>query len=213
MKKGYPAFIVSIAGVTVLYLLSIVIQPIPISLDKLPAFEGKQVEVTGIVTDIVLTTYNHQIISIRNIQTEPVANAIIFSEEPVDVDVDDVVTVQGKVQRYGKRWEIVVKDGSNIEISAPVAPSRVPLWRLSQDPEQYKNLPVSITGRVKSDTLSDAAFTLYDETRKYRITVLASPSALLDAEEGDRVLANGRLLYDSTRFSYYFLADKVMKVD
>ena len=213
MKKGYPAFIVSVAGVASLYLLSLIIQPIHIPLDKLPAFEGKLVEVTGIVTDVVLTTYNHQIISIRNIQTEPVANITIFSEQPVDVDVDDVITARGKVQRYEGRWEVVVRESSNIEISTPVAPSRVPLWKLSQDPEQYKNLPVSITGKVKGDTSSDAAFTLYDETGKYRITVLTSPLALLNLEEGNRVSVNGRLLYDITRFSYYFLADKVMKVD
>lgn len=211
MKKSVAHLTLSVVGVIILYILSTVVQPTHVTLNQIASYEGETVQITGIVTTVHITSSNNQIIGLRNIQTEPIGNLTIFSMEIADVNVDDVVKIKGVVQRYKGEWEVVVHNNNDIKIIDHASPSETGLWKITRNPENYRNLPLSVKGVVEKTKGFSTTFTLTEGD--YRITVFSPPQHFFNLTSGDKVKVEGRLLYDDKTFSYYVLAEKVVKLD
>ncbi|RLF27430.1 MAG: hypothetical protein DRN01_02440 [Thermoplasmata archaeon] len=211
MRREAAPLILSTAGVTILYLLSLILQPPHVTLDEIPSFEGETVEIAGVVTSVYITSSGNQIIGLRNIQNEPPGNTTIFSMDEIDVNVDDIIKAKGSVQKYEGKWEIVVHNKNNVQIIKRMSTQKTSIWVVATEPERYMSLPLSLTGEIKNLKISRNTFTLTNNG--YSITVFSPPQYLFNLTTGEHVKVDGRLLYDDKTFSYYILGEKVIKVD
>jgi DNA/RNA endonuclease YhcR with UshA esterase domain len=192
--------LISTLGILLLYILSLSIQPIAISLDEVSNFEGRYVRVSGEVLDVLLIGTDNQIISIIDKNAE----LTIFSEKWVDVDIGDTITVEGRVERYRGKLEIVT-DGMIRILSHS---SNTSLYKLSNHPQRFVNMEINTIGYIQS--IEDNIITLKEG--KYSISAIASPIDLNEISAGDRILINGTFLYDKHTFSYYILSARVTRI-
>jgi DNA/RNA endonuclease YhcR with UshA esterase domain len=92
-----------------LYFLSLVSQPVLISLSNLSTYNGQQVIVQGIVTEYRTTTYGSQIITINNKENKT-NSVVLYIEGTVPVEYGDAVQATGQIQQYKEEWEVVVNN-------------------------------------------------------------------------------------------------------
>ena len=196
MQLKYFSLMFSIAGIAILYFLSLLSQPVMIELYELPEYEGKQVIVEGTVTEHYTTTYGSQIIIIENDN----ATATVFVEGEADVEYGDKIQATGKVQKYDGGWEIVVDDDRFVNIVEKWQNILFPLWQLAENPTKYIGLNVNVTGNI--DSVYDASFCLVDTEEEYSIIVFCRPSEYDVLYPGQKVHVAGRFAFDEEEFRY-----------
>ncbi len=209
MNRLFSSLLFAISGVTVLYLLSIYIQPIPINISEVQNFDEREVRVEGEIIDISVTDQNYQVIKIKGVGKDS-SSTTIFSEECLNVSYGDIIRVCGRVERYKGLWEIVASP-DKITILNHSNPQSVPLWKLSLDIDQYKDRNINIAGSFIK--ISENKIRLYDKNKEYSIQVVVSPSQIVDIDSNSCICVNGRVFYNKQSFSYYVLADQVMRCD
>jgi len=205
VKRIEVSLFTAFIGIMFLYVLSLSIQPVEISIDEVQKFEGREVRINGMVSDVFITNSNNQIILLKSMNEKSKTELAVFSEKPVDVDINDVVSVEGKVTRYKGKLEIVT-DG-RIEIILR-ASQNISLFRLSKYPANYVGREINTTGYIKS--IEGNVITV--ENQSYYISTIASPIDLDEISKEDHVLVRGLFLYDKQTFSYYILSSKVVKI-
>ena len=115
MKFKYLIVLIAIASLVALYFLSLVSQPVLISLSALPTYNGQQVIVQGVVIEYRTTTYDSQIITIRDVENS--TNSVtIFIEGEISVEYGDTVQAIGEVQQYKEQWEVSVNNPHSVTI-------------------------------------------------------------------------------------------------
>lgn len=199
MKFKYIIIVLSLASILVLYFLSGFSQPISVPLSAVPSHEGKQVIVSGMVTDYRTTTFGAQLITIRSIDDN---NSLLtlYIEGEISVEYGDVVQATGVVQQYKNSWEVVVDNVRFVTILRCWDATSFPLWQLAQNPSKYLDTNVNVTGVV--DSLSDSTFSLHDQEGTYALQVYGSRSFISPLSKGDLVAVNARFLYDATALRY-----------
>jgi len=165
MQLKHYSLLFAIAGITILYFLSTLTQPIVIELSELPEYEDKQVTVEGIVVEHYITSYESQIIKIEDDN----ATAMVFVEGKSDVEYGDKIQVTGKVQKYKGDWEIVVGNERFVTILQKWQNISIPLWQIAENPVKYDGLNINVTGYI--DAVYDAYFYLVDEEATHSIIV------------------------------------------
>jgi len=196
MQLKYFSLLFSIAGITLLYVLSTLSQPIIIEICELPEYEGKQVITEGTVTEHHTTTYGSQIITIK----EDNATIIIFVEGTVELEYGDKIQVTGTVQKYKDDWEIVVNDERFIILLEKWQNISFPLWQLAENPTKYNGLNVNVTGYV--DVIYDSYFYLVDETEEHSLIVFCNPSEYDVSYPGQKVNVAAQFTFDEEAFQY-----------
>lgn len=196
MQLKYFSLLFSIAGITLLYVLSTLSQPLIIELCELPEYEGKQVITEGTVTEHHTTTYGSQIITIK----EDNATIIIFVEGAVELEYGDKIQVTGTVQKYKDDWEIVVNDERFIILLEKWQNISFPLWQLAENPTKYDGLNVNVTGYV--DVIYDSYFYLVDETEEHSLIVFCNPSEHNVSYPGQKVNVAAQFTFDEEAFQY-----------
>lgn len=196
MQLKYFSLMFSIAGIAILYFLSLLSQPVMIELYELPEYEGKQVIVEGTVTEHYTTTYGSQIIIIETDN----ATTTVFVEGEADVEYGDKIQATGKVQKYDGGWEIVVDDERFVNIVEKWQNIIFPLWQLAENPTKYIGLNVNVTGNI--DSVYDASFCLVDMEEEYSIIVFCRPSEHDVLYPGQKVHVAGRFAFDEEDFRY-----------
>lgn len=198
MKFKYIVIVMSLASILVLYFLSGFSQPVAVPLSTVPSHEGKQVIVSGMVTDYRTTTSGTQLITIRSIDDN---NSLLtlYIEGEISVEYGDVVQATGVVQQYNNDWEVVVDNVRFVTILRYWNDTSFPLWQLAQNPSKYLDTNVNVTGVVGS--LSDSIFSLHDPEGTYTLQVYWSRSSST-LSKGDLVAVNARFLYDAATLQY-----------
>ncbi len=182
----------SIIGVGILFLLSLLIQPIPVSLADIPKYGGRKVVVKGVVTHYT-TLDDFQIIELRDGN----ATTTVFLQDVVVIHSGDLLEVTGKVQKYRGEWEIVVEDSRDINPLSHWENNSVPLWELAEHPEWFKNLNINISGYIES--LHENWFILSDGNYSILVTFNYLNPHL---SNGDEVVIQGYFTYDP-RYTRY----------
>jgi len=196
MQLKYFSLLFSIAGITLLYVLSTLSQPIIIEICELPEYEGKQVITEGTVTEHHTTTYGSQIITIK----EDNATVIIFVEGTVELEYGDKIQATGTVQKYKGDWELVVNDERFIILLEKWQNISFPLWQLAENPTKYDGLNVNVTGYV--DVIYDSYFYLVDETEEHSLIVFCNPSEYNVSYPGQKVNVAAQFTFDEEAFQY-----------
>jgi hypothetical protein len=199
MKFKYYVILIAVASLSVLYAMSLFSHPIRIALAALPAYDGQQVLVQGIVTDYRTTAFGTQLITIRN-RENTTHTVTIYIEGSVPIEYGDTIQAVGEVQQYNDQWEISVNNPQFITILQKWANQSFPLWQLAENPENYLETNVNVTGIVLQ-TL-DSSCVLTDSTGKYSIDVLYDSSCPHQISKGDSVAAAGCFVYGPSTMQY-----------
>jgi len=196
MQLKYFSLLFSIAGISLLYVLSILSQPTIIELRELPDYEGKQVIAEGNVTEYYATTYGGQIITIKDDDV----TATVFVEGTIDIEYGDKIQATGTSQKYKEGWEIVVNNERFVTVLEKWQNISFPLWQLAGNPTKYDGLNVNVTGYV--DVIYESYFYLVDETEEHSLIVFCKPSKYNVSYPGQKVNVAAQFAFDEEKFQY-----------
>ena len=168
MKFKYLIILIAIASLVALYFLSLVSQPVLISLSALPTHNGQQVIVEGVVTEYRTTSFGSQIITIRDKENSTYSVAL-YIEGEISVEYGDTIQAIGEIQQYKDQWEVSVNNPQFVTILQKWNNQSFPLWQLAENPEKYLDTNVNVTGIVTQKY--DSSFSLTDPAGKYTIDV------------------------------------------
>jgi len=203
MKFKYLIILIAIASLVALYFLSLVSQPVLISLSALPTYNGQQVIVQGVVTEYRTTTYGSQIITIRDMKNST-HSVTLYIEGEVSVEYGDTVQAIGGVQQYKEQWEVSVNNPQFVTILQKWNNQSFPLWQLAENPDKYLGTNVNVTGIVTQK--HESSFSLTDSEGKYSIDVSYDSSRHHQFSKDDSVAVAGRFLYETKTFQYVLKA-------
>jgi hypothetical protein len=200
MKFKYIVVVLSLVSLLVLYLISGLSQPTVISFSKIPASEGKQVVVKGIVAGYQTTTVGSTLVTIRDTDSINTSTITLYVEGPLLVEYGDLVQATGIVQQYNNAWELAVTSPQSVAILQKWGNRSFPLWQLAQNPARYVDTNVNVTGIV--GTISSSNFNLQDSAGDYSVPVSYTHSSNSTFSKGDQVAVKARFLYDKATLSY-----------
>lgn len=203
MKFKYIVIFIAMGGLLALYVISHFSQPMVVSLSSLPVHEGHQVIVEGVVTAYRTTTSGSQIITIRDIQNTT-DSVILYLEGTVSVEYGDIVQATGAVQQYKGQWEVIINSPQFVTILQKWGNRSFPLWQLAENPEQYCDTNVNVTG-VVSQT-AGSSFTLSSPDVKYSIDVFYDISYHYMFSKGDMVMVEALFFYDASTMRFKLAA-------
>ena len=173
MDLKYFVIILALLSVSMLYLLSTYSNPTEISFSEISRYEDKQVSITGAVSEYYLTSYNSQIITIRNLN-ESEQELSVYVEIETDIEYGDIIKATGKIQKYQDGWELVVSHPKNIEILTSWRNNSSPIWQLAERPEKYVGCNICTTGVI--DRKYDSYYFLIDSSGRYSLVVYFNPN-------------------------------------
>jgi len=197
MKIKHISMLISVLGITTLYVLSMLSQPPVIELCKIPNYEGKEIITQGVVKEHHKTRYGSQSITIA----ENNATSTVFVEGEIDVEFGDIIQVTGKVQKYKEGWEIIVDTKQGIEILEKWNNISSPLWQLANNPTKYLGLNINVSGII--DVIYDPYFYLLDFNSKSSLMVFYNNSNKLALQSGKKICVTGKFCFDEKNFRYY----------
>lgn len=207
LKLKHLSIIFAIAGISILYLISILVQPAVIELENIGNFENKNVIVEGVVTNYYLTQYGNQIITIK----DNTSSAIIFLETSKDIEYGDKIRATGKVQKFGNDWEIVVNNNRFVKVIQKWANISTPIWQLAQNPEKYVGLNINITGSV--DSIFDDYLYIADKNSTHQLIIFYNSYNYNDLWPGQEITIAGKFDFDANNLRYgLYLLDHNHKI-
>jgi hypothetical protein len=200
MKFNYVIILVSIISLLVLYTISLLSDPEFISFSALSSHSGQQVRVQGIVIEYRTTSYNTQLITLRDNENES-STVLLYIDGSTPVECGDIIQAVGQVQRYNNQWEIMVSNPQFIHIVKKWGTSAFPLWQIAEHPQRYLDTNVNITGVIRQT--QQAGFVLSDPLDIYHLDVVCDATAFASFSTGDPVAVSGGFLYDPTSFRFF----------
>jgi len=200
IKFKYIVILLSIGSLFLLYALSTLSQPSSISLSQVPSFEGRQVIVTGTVTEYRTTSYGSQIITIQETGTLDSSTCALYIEGETPVEYGDIVQATGIVQQYKSDWEIVVNNPKFVTIRQKWSNISFPLWQLAMNPAKYVETNVNVTGIIEKISVSSCS--LSDQEGRYIIIIYIDRSQCPSLVIGDAVTVRARFVFEADTFSY-----------
>lgn len=196
MKLKHLSIIFAIIGILLLYSISTLSKPQQIDISKIPEYEGKEVIITGIVTDYFQTQQGSQIITIKQNNN----TTKIFSEETIEIEKGDQIQAQGEVQKYQGEYEIIVNNKKHLEILQKWETETTTLKQLTEHPEKYINLNVNVTGKIKE--IYENLIYLTDENNTYTITVTFSNLTEKNLQNNQKITIHATFEYNEKNFRY-----------
>jgi len=196
MKLKYFSLLFSIIGILFLYFLSKLTQPLPITLNQISDYEGKQVIVKGIVTYYSTSRFGTQQITVENNNF----SVIVFLEGNFGVEFGDEIQAMGEVQKYKDNWELIVNNKQFIKILKKWNNISFPLWQLAGNPKRYLDINVNVTGYV--EFISNANFYLVDLENKHSLLVIYKSFEDKTIYPGQKVNVCGKFTFDEKNFRY-----------
>lgn len=201
MKFKYIVIFLSILSLSILYGVSQLSQPEPVSLSTLSSYEGQQVIVQGVVTTYRSTTFGSQLITLRDADNEFVTAVLYLEEGDVFIEFGDVIEAIGQVQRYKDQWEVVIRNPQLITVIQKWNNASFPLWQLAEHPTRYLGSNINITGFITKKQQS--TFVLSDQTETYALEVTCSAAESTLLSNGDAVAVAGRFIYEPCTLRFH----------
>lgn len=200
MELRYFVMLLASLSITLLYILSTFTHPVAITFKEIAEYDGKQVILSGFVSEHYLTTYESQIIIIRDKTNQSDEEITLFVEKPADIEYGDYIQATGTIQQYENTWELVISHPKNIKIISPWINNTYPIWQLAEQPQKYVGLNVRTHGIV--DRTYDTYFYIVDSSGRYTLAIYYTPQNNHTVLEGSTRTVDGRFLYDSETLRY-----------
>ncbi|MGB2727418.1 MAG: hypothetical protein WBD09_02940 [Halobacteriota archaeon] len=203
---GKSVIILSLLGVGILYgisLTSFVESPyVPLEAVAVGTHEGAFIRTKGVITDFRITEYG-DVLTIGVNKTELPIFVDSAGEELLTLSYGDEIEVQGRVQLYKGRYELVAaENGIKRLIYGNENTSFVS--QIAMRPEEYERRRVSVVGYAGD--VYKRVFYLCDEKGKYRMRVKveaeAGDSIISGLQKGDKIIAEGVFVYDPENTRY-----------
>lgn len=199
MKFKYLILYVALVSLALLYILSLFLSPIQISMRNVSEYSGQKVAIHGIVTAYRTTSFGSQLITLRDVENDT-GSVVVYLEGEISIEYGDMIQVVGEVQRYKDQWEVMVSNPQFISILQKWNNQVYPLWELAEHPTRYLDTNVNVTGIITQKQTE--SFILADETKKYFLHVSCNAVSCASFSDDDAVAVAGRFIYDSSSFRY-----------
>ena len=224
---GKAVIVFSLLGVGILYGLSLTsfVEPPYVPLEEVACRagtnEGELIRTKGVITDFRATDYGNMLM-LRENKTELLifVDTLDKSVEKLNLSYGDVIEVEGRVNTYKGRPELVVHGGHGNAIKKLSAENENEneneniafVSQIAMHPEDYKGERVSVVGYA--DNVYKHVFYLADEQGKYllRVRVEAETDARAKSDDGsipisalqkgDKIIAEGIFRYDPGNMRY-----------
>jgi DNA/RNA endonuclease YhcR with UshA esterase domain len=200
MKFKYLVVVLSLISLVALYLISSLSQPAIVPFSKIPANEGKQVTIQGIVAGYQTTTTGSTLVTLRNNDTANTTTITLFVEGQLAFEYGDLVQATGTVQQYKNQWELSVTNPQSVTVLMQWGNRSFPLWQLAKNPTRYVDTNVNVTGVV--GTVFSSGFTLLDPTGVSSVSVSFTHASTVSISKGNQVAVKAQFLYDEATLSY-----------
>jgi len=203
---GKAVIILSLLGVGILYgisLTSFVESPyVPLEAVAVGTHEGAFIRTKGVITDFRITEYG-DVVTIGGNKTELTIFVDPAGEGLLNLSYGDEIEVQGRVQLYKGRYELVAaENGIKRLIYGNENTSFVS--QIAMRPEEYEGRRISVVGYAGD--VYKRVFYLCDEKGKYRMRVKveaeAGDSIISGLQKGDKIIAEGVFVYDPENTRY-----------
>jgi len=198
MNIKHLSIISSIAGILILYTLSLYAQIPIIPLSDISEYDGQIITTNGAVTEYHSTIYGNQLITIKQGNN----SAILFLESPIDVQQGDKINATGRIQQYEDEWEIIIEEQELVTIEQSWENNTLTLQEIAENPINFLNQNLNVTAYV--DIIYDEYFQLIDETYQYQCIVEKPYIKNLTLYTGQPINLNAYLTYDNTQMRYLF---------
>ena len=209
---GKAVIIFSLLGVGILYgisLTSFVESPyVPLDAVAVATHEGAFIRTKGVITDFRITEYG-DVLTIGGSKTKLLIFVDSAGEEPLTLSYGDEIEVQGRVQLYKGRYELVAaENGIKKLIYGNENTSFVS--QIAMRPEEYEGRRVSVVGYAGD--VYKRVFYLCDEKGKdnycMRVKVEAEAGAgagdsiISELQKADKIIAEGVFVYNPENMRY-----------
>jgi len=198
MNIKHLSIISSIAGILILYTLSLYAQTPIIPLSDISEYDGQIITTNGTVTEYHSTSYGNQLITIKQGNN----TAILFLESPIDIQRGDKLNATGRIQQYEDEWEIIIEEQELVTIEQSWENNTLTLQEIAENPINFLNQNLNVTAYV--DIIYDEYFQLIDETYQYQCIVEKPYIKNLTLYTGQPINLNAYLTYDNTQMRYLF---------
>ena len=222
---GKAVIVFSLLGVGILYGLSLTsfVEPPYVPLEEVACRagtnEGELIRTKGVITDFRATDYGNMLM-LRENKTELLifVDTLDKSVEKLNLSYGDVIEVEGRVNTYKGRPELVVHGGHGNAIKKLSAENENEneniafVSQIAMHPEDYKGERVHVVGYA--DNVYKHVFYLADEHGKHllRVRVEAETEARAKSDDGsipisalqkgDKIIAEGVFRYDPGNMRY-----------
>lgn len=205
-RIGKSVIILSLLGVGILYgisLTSFVESPyVPLEAVAVGTHEGAFIRTRGVITDFRVTEYG-DVLTIGGNKTELSIFVDSAGETLLNLSYGDEIEVQGRVQLYKGRYELVA-DGNGIKKLIYGNENTSFVSQIAMRPEEYEGRRVSVVGYAGD--VYKRVFYLCDEKGKYRMRVKVEAEAgdtiISELQKGDKIIAEGVFVYDPENTRY-----------
>ena len=205
--------VISLFGICLLYCISCIVEPPYVPLDVLASqsqnYENELIKTKGLVVDLLNLSDGNMLLNIMDNGTElPVFVSSGSSDkdsEKLVLRYGDEIELQGRIQQYRGEYEIVVSksgigkiksDNSNDNNAHFVA-------EIAEHPSNYEGRRIRVVGYICE--VYKRIFYLCSEeggSAGYRMRVIAERLAEHGLEKGDKVIADGVLVYNPGDMRY-----------
>ncbi|MCW3141960.1 MAG: hypothetical protein N2V72_07315 [Methanophagales archaeon] len=210
---GKAVVIFSLLGVGILYGISSFVEPAYVPLEEVAVgpHEGALIRTIGVITDFSTTDHGN-LLTLRGDKTElPVfVESTNAMNGQLKLNYGDEIEVQGRVQLYKGRYELVADENTIKKLSAEneSAVSFVP--QIARHPEEYEGRRISVVGYARD--VQKHVFYFGDEKSKYCMRVKVEGRArartdngsipISELQKGDKIIAEGVFRYNPENMRY-----------
>ncbi len=191
MEPGKLVIAISLAGVGVLYCIATVVNPPHVPLDSIANHNNELVKTGGIVTALRHSGSGNTIVEITaNGTSLPV---FVRSSSGLDLRYGDEIELEGRVYRYRDNYAITtagenirkINSSSDIYFVAEIA----------GQPDAYRGRRIRVIGNLSK------VYTNVFYLDRMRVVVTGA-KRMPRVEEGDRLVADGVLVYNTDELRY-----------
>jgi hypothetical protein len=198
--------IFSLLGVCILYGISLFVVPpyVPLEEVAVGTYEGTFVRTKGVITDFSVTGYGNML-TIRGNKTELLI-LVNSGKEQLNLSYGDEIEVQGRVQLYKGRYELVAAENAINKVSAENGSAVSFVSQIARHPEGYEGRRICVVGYVED--VYKHVFYLGDEGDSHQMRVKVEVEArvnnipISELQKGDKILAQGVFRYNPENMRY-----------
>lgn len=183
----------SVVGIIFLYWISTLVAPVKVGIEEIPNYEGKYVDVEGVVSDVRIVSGGSCVLTLRRNGSS--VDVFVRGGEGLDIGYGSEVSVVGVVRLYEGEHEILTS-ADRVELLNSSEVVFVP--QLAALPQEYVGERVRVVGTVSRLYTN----VLYLEGGGAELRVMANASVTETLDEGEKIVADGVFEYDEQSFRF-----------
>ena len=213
MEMGRFVIVISLFGICLLYCVSCIVEPPYVPLDVLASqsqnYENELIKTKGLVVDLLNLSDGNMLLNIMDNGTElPVfVSSSDKDSEKLVLRYGDEIELRGRIQQYRGEYEIIAPKSSIRKIKSDNSSDNNAHFvaEIAEHPSNYEGRRIRVVGYICK--VYKRIFYLCSDNKasteyQYRMRVIAERLAEPGLEKGDKVIADGVLVYNPGDMRY-----------